>query len=135
REIVERRIPLRARIGLVRKDELTAARWHSHRLCPRIELCFADRGDDAADGEIVCAARSLVVGIAVELMQGDLRRAHVFTKCYEWVSTIALCCFDDFRLRICQRADAAGKWNKPGAPFAHLGIGRATPEGARRDDG
>src|SRR4029077_17793370 len=72
RESVECWIPLRARVGLVRKYELAAARRHSQRLCPRIELCVADRGDDAPNGEVVCVPRSLVVGTAVELARGGL---------------------------------------------------------------
>src|SRR6516164_6267761 len=63
REIVERWIPLWARVGLVRKYELAIAFRHSERLRPRIEFCVADRDDHASNGEVVCLARSLVVGL------------------------------------------------------------------------
>jgi hypothetical protein len=44
RKIVERWIPLWARVGLVRKHELSIVSRHSQRLRPRIELCVANRG-------------------------------------------------------------------------------------------
>jgi hypothetical protein len=77
----------------------------------------------------------LVVGTAVELAQGRLCCAHVFTKRYEGVAPIDSRCFDDLRFRIRQRAAAAGERDKMGTSFAYLGIRRAAPEGARRDDG
>src|SRR5262249_24518727 len=53
RKIVERWIPLWARVGLVSKYELATASRHSERLRPRIELCVADRSNDAPDSEVV----------------------------------------------------------------------------------
>src|SRR4029077_6464137 len=90
REIVECWIPLWARVGLVRQYELAIARRYSQRLRPRIELCVADGGDDAPDGEVVCVPRSLVLRAALELPQGRLCCAHVLTKCCERVAAIDL---------------------------------------------
>jgi hypothetical protein len=91
-------------------------------------------GDNASNGEVVCVTRSLVAGTAVELAQGRLCCAHVLTKRHKGVAPIDSRRIDDFRRCIRQRA-AAGKWDKMGTSFAHLGIGGTASEGAGCDDG
>jgi hypothetical protein len=72
---------------------------------------------------------------ALELPQCRLCCAHVFTKRYERVAAVDLHRFDDSHFRIRQQASAAGKWDKTGASFAHLGIRRAARQPTRRNDG
>ena len=83
REIVERRIPLRARVGLAREHEIAARRRHAQRLRPRIELRLLDRAEDARDGEVVGVARGGVGRIARELLRRQFRGGEQFAHRHE----------------------------------------------------
>jgi hypothetical protein len=133
REIVERGIPLRARVGLVGEQKFAAASWHSQRLRPRIELRRADGADDPPHRKLVIVERLLVLRIVPELNQGRFRCGHVSAKCRERLSVIGSERLNDLRLHLCQRPGSAGDREKTRALFTDLRIGRAPRDGTRHD--
>ncbi|MGA9457188.1 MAG: hypothetical protein WBV43_17165 [Pseudolabrys sp.] len=83
REIVERRVPKLAWIGLAREDVVSPLRRHAQRMRPRIELCLLDGAEDAGDRKIVIIARVDVRGVTGELLHRRLRCRQVFAHCHE----------------------------------------------------
>src|SRR5882724_10981460 len=71
-QVVERHVPLRARIALPRESKF-AIRPDAHRLGPRIQFRVADDGENTCDGKIVIAPCFRVRRVAIELAQGVSR--------------------------------------------------------------
>jgi hypothetical protein len=133
-ELVKRGVPLRARVGLVREHEFAAISRHSKRLRPRIELGRADRGEDAAESEIVVAARRGVAGIAPEFPRRSLRCREVLAKRNQWLAAVASQRVRDGLFHTLEHTEPRGFRHKAGTPLSDLCVLSAAgePEGCSK---
>src|SRR4029077_7328766 len=74
REVVERRVPLRAWVGLVCKHKVSLRTRYRERLGPWVEFGLVDNLEDAGDRKIVVAGRSGIGRIAAQFTGGGCER-------------------------------------------------------------